>query len=698
MHSNTLKIRIVTSCTGEKLFSPVHQLMKDDFTHLHDQATFKEIESRLEEYRTPAVDLYTGQQHLRLLRGIQLLQNSSVSVNVETWIVSAGYGLISGNTEIVPYECTFQKMKVSEVLTWSDHLCIPHNARNLFMQRADLVLVLLGDSYLRSLQLDENVKFESPTYFIVGSSKVSQVKGIGDVYTIPLNTDDTRRFGCGLVGLKGEIARRILLGVAKYGEEFIRNTLNNDDILSQIAEDDYQPKMTISSITMGMTDPNIDYVIDIPSTWWEKPHRKQMSYFIPDWDDMVDPNYDFETDTHSSGSGNWGNQVYSHQLYDTPNYDGILVSKAVIENSKTKKAMINELGVHRYLRVPEQFPVMGDCGAFSYVKERVPPYTTNEILEYYTNLGFNFGVSIDHLLFGAETADEQKERYQLTIQNAEDFITEHRKLGLRWKAIGAVQGWNPKTYAEAARAYIDMGYTYIGLGSLVRTRTETILSIVDAVSQVIPENIGVHLFGIARTKELRTFAKLGITSIDSASYLRKAWMSINRSYLTESGPYTTIRIPDVEGVIRKYKKREEMINEKTLRVLENEALSSIRSIARQDGDVDNCVEALIKYDEVARLGNRRDSLEKLGLMYKKTLEARPWEHCSCAICQNIGVEVVIFRGNNRNRRRGFHNTYVFYNVMQKLLNGEIVSSEWAPENQKPYQNTLFSFLENLKED
>ena len=33
---------------------------------------------------------------------------------------------------------------------------------------------------------------------------------------------------------------------------------------------------------------------------------------------------------------------------------------------------------------------------------------------------------------------------------------------------------------------------------------------------------------------------------------------------------------------------------------------------------------------------------------------------------------MIFRGNNRNRRRGFHNTYVFYRLLQQALAGEKV--------------------------
>ena len=79
-------------------------------------------------------------------------------------------------------------------------------------------------------------------------------------------------------------------------------------------------------------------------------------------------------------------------MFPEPNYDGILVSRAVAEKSKWKKELINKYGVHRLIRVPKGFPVMGDCGAFDYIMEEVPPYSTDDVLNYYTNLGFDFGV------------------------------------------------------------------------------------------------------------------------------------------------------------------------------------------------------------------------------------------------------------------------------------------------------------------
>ena len=36
-----------------------------------------------------------------------------------------------------------------------------------------------------------------------------------------------------------------------------------------------------------------------------------------------------------------------------------------------------------------------------YIKETAPPYTTADVLEYYTRLGFDYGVSLDHLIVKA---------------------------------------------------------------------------------------------------------------------------------------------------------------------------------------------------------------------------------------------------------------------------------------------------------
>ena len=44
-------------------------------------------------------------------------------------------------------------------------------------------------------------------------------------------------------------------------------------------------------------------MISLPPLWNQKPHRDKLRYFIPEWDDLVDRDFDFERDIHSGGTG-----------------------------------------------------------------------------------------------------------------------------------------------------------------------------------------------------------------------------------------------------------------------------------------------------------------------------------------------------------------------------------------------------------
>jgi hypothetical protein len=431
-----------------------------------------------------------------------------------------------------------------------------------------------------------------------------------------------------------------------------------------------------------MASPNVDRVITLPQDWGCRPSRKRLAYFIPEWDDLVDPTYDFENDIHSGGSGDWSNEVYAHQLYPEPNYDGILISKVVAENGKTKKERINRLGVHRFLRVPREFPIMGDCGAFGYINNKTPPYTTDEILDYYTRLDFDLGVSLDHLVVAA-TESEKKERYELTIENAAEFLKKHRKARLPWTPVGAVQGWDPRSYAAAAKKHVAIGYRYIGLGGLVRTKTREIIEILQAVHEVIPPSVRVHLFGLARLAGLPAFFKLGVSSVDSASYLRQAWMRTTTSYLMPNESFAALRIPEAGKSFRAKRMAQHAdVNDARIRILEHTALRAVRAYAARESSVDTALNALLEYDRLV-------TAERIDLSgpYRNTLHKRPWEECECVICRQLGIEVVIFRGNNRNRRRGFHNTHVFYKLIQQALCGDVAALP-TRQLQLPLQETM----------
>ena len=71
--------------------------------------------------------------------------------------------------------------------------------------------------------------------------------------------------------------------------------------------------------------------------------------------------------------------------------------------------------------------------------------------------------------------------------------------------------------------------------------------------------------------------------------------------------------------------------------------------------------ALRSYEKIydAKGRDRSDS-------YRRTLEAAPWKSCKCGICHVVGIEVMIFRGAERNKRRGFHNLAVFRRRLDRI--------------------------------
>lgn len=402
-----------------------------------------------------------------------------------------------------------------------------------------------------------------------------------------------------------------------------------------------------------------------------------MQYFIPEWDDRVDPRYEFLNDKLTPGRDLFKDELYAHEIFETANYDGILVSRVVIDKSKKKKEALYQVGLRNFLRYNGK--IMGDCGAFGYIKEEVPPYTTEEILEYYHQLGFNYGVSVDHLIVGvfAEIGVREK-RYDITLKNALDFIQKHQERGYKFTPIGVAQGWSPESYANAVKELISMGYNYVALGGVARERSKNILEILEAVHPHLTANTHIHLLGVGRINAVPAFRHLGVTSFDSASPLRSAWLDSAANYHTLSGTtYTAVRIPQVEksGVRIKRLLEANVSDIKTLHRLEQDSLHALREFQAGRLSLEKTLHILLTYDELLELprdgkvdpGKQAKRQEKHAEMYKKLLLDKPWQQCDCRICQDIGVEVIIFRGNDRNRRRGFHNTYVFYKRFKEIL-------------------------------
>ena len=414
--------------------------------------------------------------------------------------------------------------------------------------------------------------------------------------------------------------------------------------------------------------------------------------------DLVDPNYDFIKDKSSPEKERYWDDNYPHELLGYAPYDGLLVSKAIVgghirsgKYTESQAMRFKRVGARSFLRFEEKdYPntvIWGDCGAFTYANEEVPPYTVDDILEFYGDGQFTHGCSVDHIIFDfVETEfdftfenSEVLRRQEICLSNAAEFISKAPiVIGSHFTPVGVIHGWSPKSMADAATKMVKMGYKYLALGGMVPLKSSQIMSALNAVRAEIPKDVELHILGFAKSDDLNQFIGKGINSIDTTSPLLRAFKDNRNNYYQKLDDgyvyYAAIRVPQalVSNELKKLVKSGSLDLEKAV-ILERQTLNEIRAYASNGGTYNNALNSLREYWELiltekAKTNQKEanQSLEKQTSNALRTLKDRPWEKCECSICKKIGVDVVIFRGNNRNRRRGFHNLHVYYQHIKEV--------------------------------
>lgn len=404
-----------------------------------------------------------------------------------------------------------------------------------------------------------------------------------------------------------------------------------------------------------------------------------MDFYFPDSQDQIDPNFNFEAEVHLPFHVRQRDDRYAHEVHDQPPYSGMLVSKTMVDGhggagryTAAQRHRLFRLGVHEFFRLPKGLKVIGDCGGFSYVEEDEPPVTVGEVIDFYESTGVDEGVSVDHVILAYQptpTAIEPEEKWldrqALTLELAAEFFAEHNRRGCRFTPIGAAQGWSPESYAASVQRLQEIGYRRIALGGMVPLKILQIVACLEAVHKVRLPDTSLHLLGISRAEHYATFRAFGVRSLDSTSPFRQAFKDDKDNYYTAGGNYVALRIPPSEGNANlRGRIRAGQLDQSVVREAEEWALDAVRSYARGAGTLTAALKALREYEQIFDLRGR-DRTEE----YRAILEVRPWQKCPCAVCRGWGVEVAIFRGTERNKRRGFHNLWVFNQTMQKQIDG-----------------------------
>ncbi|MDB4873534.1 MAG: archaeosine tRNA-ribosyltransferase type 5 [Gemmatimonadales bacterium] len=408
-----------------------------------------------------------------------------------------------------------------------------------------------------------------------------------------------------------------------------------------------------------------------------------MKFFFPDSQDQIDPTFDFVTEERSPLRVRQRDELYAHEALTKAPFNGYLVSKAIVDGvpgasgkyTLAQRHRLYRVGVHRFFRLEDvQGPplqTLGDCGGFSYINEDVPPYTPDQVIDFYDECGFDLGISVDHVILGYDPSadldsshpkrENWTKRQKITLELAAEFLDRCNVRQARLEPLGAAQGWSPHSYAVSVRELQKIGYKRIALGGMVPLKTDEILACLREIETVREKDTQLHLLGITRYNNVPEFATYGVTSFDSTSAFRQSFKDDRDNYHWLDRNYTAIRVPQVDGNPKlKARIRSGQIDQGQALQREQACLGALRGFDAGEVSTQTVIDALNRYEEL--FDGRKDYSE----IYRETLSNAPWKTCKCGICERAGINVVLFRGSERNKRRGFHNLHI---LRQRLDRG-----------------------------
>ena len=411
-----------------------------------------------------------------------------------------------------------------------------------------------------------------------------------------------------------------------------------------------------------------------------------MKFYFPDSQDQVDPSFDFVTEERSIYRIRQRDDKYAHEALRKPPFDGLLVSKTIVDGlpgatgkyTVAQRQRLYRVGIREFFRLDRaagpRLSTIGDCGAFTYAREEVPPYTPAEVVDFYAECGFDLGISVDHVILGYDPAadvsaghpmaNEWRKRQEITLELAAVFLAECKARRVPFQPVGVAQGWSPESYAAAVRSLQKMGYSRIALGGMVPLKTHEVIACLSRIDKVRRQSTQLHLLGVTRAEHVDTFAACGVTSFDSTSPFRQSFKDDRDNYYDLNRTYTAIRVPQVDGNPKlKGRIRAGQVSQRVALTLEERCLTALRRYDAGELKATTVLRALREYDELC--DGRKDRTSE----YAEMLNDRPWKRCQCGICHEIGIDVAMFRGSERNKRRGFHNLYVFRRRLRRELEG-----------------------------
>ena len=542
-------IIVISSCTGAKLSKPEGQLTLDDFRQGSEHV--KAREEALKPYLTSAKRMYTGQQHVQVSQAFDLLStNKDLTSTLK--IISAGYGLIADNQFIAPYETTFNDLSSKEVLAWSRQLKI-HDDLNTAIRDYDIVVFLLGENYLKSALLPLESRPEQSFIFLASGGSAKNIPAHAARQAImTLANKDARRFGYGLVGLKGFLFYQMARMVAEHPE--VLREWQADPQTAIIALETWQASRAVPTL-LSLPEPAT--LLALPADDASGPaggprlvpgiHRSDLGFnplglsseeFYPKPQNKLTekPRTRFTVVINNRDKLKITKDEHGNPL-PAPRMDRIWKYIEGYSTSDGPRGYLTSLAYHNPANEPLPETEEGniyDCGAWSYKNEPYPvlkkkdgPLTPEGTMRLYTEAGVRKGIDIivspDMMILDTDSPERAQEKIEVSLY----FAREMMKLAQGHRLMAVTHGTFEQRHYMIEQ-YLQMGYTHIALGSLAikssRDPYFVYKCIEDALmyKKIKPE-MYLHVLGVSSITWAATLTHLGVDSFDGSSMYMQAF-------------------------------------------------------------------------------------------------------------------------------------------------------------------------------
>lgn len=200
----------------------------------------------------------------------------------------------------------------------------------------------------------------------------------------------------------------------------------------------------------------------------------------------------------------------------------------ILKRSKTCDE-VSKKGIHNYLGFDGL--IFMDSGGFLFQKKNKMDLDPNTILELYEASNPDIAAVLDHPLDPSQLTEVNNKRWLKTLKNTKYMLENNGNVFL----MPILHGYSLKDLKMACREIkkIDDNPKFISLGSLVplvfntkgtRRIKDSLKFIVDAVKLIrneFPDSL-LHTFGVGSSQSMHFMFSIGVDSIDSMAWRRKA--------------------------------------------------------------------------------------------------------------------------------------------------------------------------------